>query len=164
MFHYLHRDAQKSSGKLEVCIARQGCFGRVLARGDGDDLTQEGVGIVFWFGVEDEVKVIAEGMGDAFFGCCLKHGGEGMALQGMIPRVGDDDVDACAAQSREGFYPVVSLAVHDVIARLSGILPVCKGGGRWCGTQNFGSVYGMGQKTRIVWYNERGTCADQGLG
>ena len=86
---------------------------------------------MFGVGSEDEVEVIAVGMGDAFFGGCLKHGGEGMALQGVIARVSDNEVDACAAQSREGFDPVVGLAVHDVIARLGGILPVCKGGRRW---------------------------------
>lgn len=80
-----HRNAQKPSGKLKVRVACEGRFGRVLTRGDGDDLAQEGLGIVFGVGVEDEVKVIAVGLGDALFGGCLKHGGEGMALQGVIP-------------------------------------------------------------------------------
>lgn len=119
---------------------------------------------MFGVGVEDEVKIIAVGLGDALFGGCLEHGGEGMALQWVVARVGDDEVDACAAQSREGFDPVVGLAVHDVIARLGGILPMCESGRRWCNAQNFGLVDGMRQKTRIVGYDERGTCADQGLG
>ena len=83
---------------------------------------------MFGFGVKDEVEVIAVGMGDALFGCCLKHGGEWVALQRVISRVGDNDVDARAAQSREGLYPVVGLAIHDVVARVGGTLPMCKGG------------------------------------
>ena len=83
---------------------------------------------MFGFGVKDEVKVFAVGIGDAFFGGCLKHGGEWVALQGVVTRVGDNDVDARAAQSREGLYPVVGLAIHDVVARVGRTLPMCKGG------------------------------------
>ena len=42
--------------------------------------------LALWLGsvLRMRSKVIAVGMGDACFGGCLEHGGEGMALQGVI--------------------------------------------------------------------------------